>query len=81
MPESEKAGVFFDRFAETFDTLYEGKRSRWMQWLDKTFRSDIYIRFQRTFDLFGDLANKTVADIGCGSGVYAVESLRRAQPA
>jgi 2-polyprenyl-3-methyl-5-hydroxy-6-metoxy-1,4-benzoquinol methylase len=77
MPESEKAGVFFDRFAETFDTIYEGKRNRWMQWIDRKFRSDMYIRFQRTFDVFGDLTNKTVLDIGCGSGIYTVECLRR----
>ena len=77
MSESEKASVFFDGFAEVFDTLYEGKRNRWMQWLDRTFRSDIYIRFDRTFRAFGDLGGKTVLDIGCGSGVYAVEALRR----
>ena len=77
MTESKKAAAFFDGFAEVFDTLYEGKRSRWMQWLDRTFRSDIYIRFDRTFRAFGDLNGKTVLDIGCGSGVYAVEALRR----
>jgi cyclopropane fatty-acyl-phospholipid synthase-like methyltransferase len=77
MSESEKATVFFDRFAEVFDTLYEGKRSRWMQFLDRTLRSDVYVRFARTFEVFGDLSGKTVLDIGCGSGVYAMESLRR----
>ena len=77
MGDSEKAAGFFDGFAEIFDTLYEGKRSRWMQFIDRTFRSDIYLRFERTFRLFGDLQGKTVLDIGCGSGVYAMECLRR----
>jgi len=77
MSESEKASVFFDRFAETFDTFYEGRRGRWMQWIDRAFRRDMYVRFARTFEVFGDLAGKTVLDIGCGSGVYAIEALRR----
>lgn len=77
MTESRKAQVFFDGFAEVFDSLYEGKRSRWMQFLDRTFRSDIYLRFARTFEVFGDLNGKAVLDIGCGSGVYAMECLRR----
>ena len=76
MNEDERAGRFFDGFAETFDTLYEGKRSRWMQWIDRNFRSDIYLRFSRTFARFGDLTGQTVLDIGGGSGVYAMEALR-----
>jgi len=77
MGETDKAKAFFDQFAEVFDTLYEGKRSCWMQLLDRKFRSDIYIRFKRTFETLGDLEGRTVLDIGCGSGVYVIESLRR----
>ena len=77
MSEDEKAGVFFDRFAETFDTFYEDQRSWWMRFIDKTFRRDMYIRFRRTFEQFDNLEGKTVLDIGCGSGVYVVEALRR----
>jgi len=75
--EAEKAGVFFHQFADRFDTFYEGKRSRWMQLIDRTFRRDMYIRFQRTFDQFGKLEGKTVLDIGCGSGIYVMEALTR----
>lgn len=77
MTDSTQAGKFFDRFAEAFDTIYGGKRSRWMQVIDRTFRGDMYVRFQRTFELFGNLEGKAVLDIGCGSGVYAMEALRR----
>jgi len=76
MTEHDKAAVFFDRFAQTFDTLYEGRRGRLMRCIDRHFRSDIYVRFARTFEVFGDLAGKTVLDIGCGSGVYVIEALR-----
>jgi ubiquinone/menaquinone biosynthesis C-methylase UbiE len=48
-----------------------------MRWVDERYRSDMFIRFRLTFEVFGDLQNKTVADIGCGSGPYVVEALKR----
>ena len=77
MDDNKQAGEFFDRFAEIFDTFYEGKRSKWMQWVDRHFRPEIYRRFDLTFETFGDLNGKTVIDIGCGSGVYVMQALRR----
>ena len=68
---------FFDGFAAAFDTLYDKKRGRFMRWVDEHFRSDMFIRFRLTFEVFGDLRNKTLADIGCGSGPYVTEALRR----
>jgi cyclopropane fatty-acyl-phospholipid synthase-like methyltransferase len=69
--------LFFDKFATTFDTFYEGKRSRWMRFIDGTFRRDMYLRFALTFEKLGNLTDATVSDIGCGSGVYVMETLRR----
>lgn len=74
---SAKASEFFDRFALTFDTLYDGQRNALMRWVDRQFRSDMFVRFARTFELMGDLAGRSVLDIGCGSGPYIVEALRR----
>ena len=71
------AARFFDSFAEGFDSLYDGKRNFLMCWLDRHFRSDMFIRFALTFETFGDLSEKTVLDIGCGSGPYVIEALRR----
>lgn len=71
------SGQFFHEFADRFDTIYDGKRNRFMRWVDKEFRSDMFGRFARTFELFGDLKGKRVLDIGCGSGPYALEALRR----
>ena len=71
------AARFFDNFAEAFDTIYDGKRNRAMRWIDQHFRSDMFLRFALTFEAFGDLKGKTVLDIGCGSGPYIVEALRR----
>jgi 2-polyprenyl-3-methyl-5-hydroxy-6-metoxy-1,4-benzoquinol methylase len=71
------SGHFFHEFADRFDTIYDGKRNRFMRWVDQQFRSDMFGRFARTFELFGDLAGKRVLDVGCGSGPYALEALRR----
>lgn len=71
------SGEFFDGFASTFDTFYDGKRNVALRWFDRRFRRDIFDRFDKTFELFGDLRGKTVLDIGCGSGPYAAEALRR----
>ena len=73
----ERAGRFFHGFADTFDSLYDGRRGPVWRLLDSTFRRDIIERFRLTFDRLGDLQGKTVLDIGCGSGVYLREALAR----
>jgi ubiquinone/menaquinone biosynthesis C-methylase UbiE len=76
-PAGSDAARFFDRFAVAFDTIYDGKRNVVMRWVDRHFRSDMFIRFGLTFDSLGDLTGKTLLDVGCGSGPYVVEALRR----
>jgi len=74
---SDRSAEFFNNFAEKFDTFYEDQRGWFMRWVDKTFRYDMYVRFQMTFDKFGDLNGKRVLDVGCGSGIYALECCQR----
>jgi cyclopropane fatty-acyl-phospholipid synthase-like methyltransferase len=71
------SGVFFDGFADAFDTFYDGKRSPFMQWVDQRYRRDMFLRYARTFEFLGDLRGKRVLDVGCGSGPYIVEALKR----
>ncbi|MEA2338596.1 MAG: hypothetical protein QOE82_2603 [Thermoanaerobaculia bacterium] len=68
---------FFHEFADRFDTIYDEKRNWFMRWVDREFRSDMFGRFAKTFELFGDLKGKRVLDIGCGSGPYTLEALHR----
>jgi ubiquinone/menaquinone biosynthesis C-methylase UbiE len=75
--EEQQAARFFNSFADQFDSLYDGKRNPLMRFIDHQFRSDIEIRYALTFERLGNLSGKTVADIGCGSGPYVVEALRR----
>jgi cyclopropane fatty-acyl-phospholipid synthase-like methyltransferase len=48
-----------------------------MRSVDRRFRSDMFIRFALTFEELGNLKGKTVLDVGCGSGPYIVEALKR----
>jgi len=73
----DNSGSFFNIFADKFDTFYDGKRCPWMQWIDLRFRRDMFVRFAMTFDFLGDLNEKSVLDIGCGSGPYLIEALSR----
>jgi cyclopropane fatty-acyl-phospholipid synthase-like methyltransferase len=77
MNQEPNAAVFFDGFAESFDTIYDGKRNAFMRWVDCTFRSDMFIRYRLTFSKLGNLQGKSVLDIGCGSGPYVIEALKR----
>ena len=71
----QRAGIFFNAFADTFDTLYEKQRNPIMRTIDYLFRSDIEIRYNRTFETLSDLNDKSIIDIGCGSGIYLKRAL------
>ncbi len=71
-----KVGTYFDRASTIFDTFYDHKRNAFMQWVDKKFRSDVFVRYGMTFEAIDPLKDKTVLDIGCGSGPYVVEAAR-----
>lgn len=77
-PQNDAVGQFFSDFAQTWDTLYGGKRNAFWRWFDSVFRRDVYERYQLTFDRLGqDLRGRRMLDIGCGSGVYCFEAARR----
>ncbi len=66
----------FDHHAAQFDSMYhEGQPLQ--RTFNRTFRKAIYERFALTFEHAEPLAGKTVLDIGCGSGRYAVEFAKR----
>ena len=67
---------YFDHHAAQFDSIYhEGQPLQ--RALNRTFRKAIYERFAITFEKSEPIAGKTVLDIGCGSGRYAVEFAKR----
>jgi 2-polyprenyl-3-methyl-5-hydroxy-6-metoxy-1,4-benzoquinol methylase len=66
---------YFDQHAAQFDSIYHEAQPL-QRALNRTFRKAIYERFAITFEQSDPIAGKTVLDIGCGSGRYAVEFAR-----
>ncbi len=73
---SDAVRRYFDGAVDDFDAIYDGKGAVG-RWVDRRFRRDMYERFRLTFETCGDLGGRTVLDIGCGSGRYAIEFARR----
>ena len=67
----------FERDAQSFDAIYRLERSPFWRWVNTTFRRAVFERYTITFEQAGDVTGKEVLDVGCGSGVYAVDFARR----
>lgn len=72
MEESGKVKDYFERMAHDFDSIYSGRKSSFMQWLDKVFRKDMYERYRLSIEECGGDDIQSVLDIGCGSGRFCL---------
>ncbi len=73
---SQLTKQYFDSHAVTFDSIYLNESRLW-RWLNGLLRKAVYERFRIALQASGDVSGKTILDIGCGSGRYAVEYARR----
>ena len=66
---------FFSGYAAEFDSIYgDGSpRGFLLRITDKLFRQSMYERYKRTISFIQSSKTKTVLDVGCGSGRYAVD--------
>lgn len=76
-PSLDSVRTRFEREAGSFDAIYRLERSPLSRWLNTTFRKAVFERYTITFAQAGDVTGKSVLDIGCGSGIYAVDFARR----
>lgn len=74
-PDDNSAAIKkrFERDARAFNAIYDEKKSEFNTWLNRTFRKPIFERYEIAFEKMGNLRNKTILDVGCGSGVYTVQ--------
>ena len=66
----------FEWDAANFAAIYEAD-SLPLRLFNRVFRKAIFVRYDTAMKYAGDVAGKTILDIGCGSGVYSVELAKR----
>jgi len=76
MTDLGRTAEYFDSHAAEFDALY-GKRRWFQKIIDHFFRKSMRRRFERTLAECAPLEGRSVLDIGCGPGQYAVALARR----
>jgi ubiquinone/menaquinone biosynthesis C-methylase UbiE len=77
MSETITQKEFWDKEANKFDAIYSHKKSKFNNFLDRTFRWDMYERYRYTLEHSEPISGSTFLDVGCGSGYYALEFARR----
>ncbi|MSS71045.1 MAG: class I SAM-dependent methyltransferase [Candidatus Latescibacteria bacterium] len=77
--ERDQVKDYFERCADRFDGFYkEGHGSLFQRLAHVVFRKPGLVRrFQATVDILGDVRGKTLLDVGCGSGIYAIYFARK----
>ena len=75
--EARQIADYWDRVAPQFDAIYSGKKSRGARLLDRVFRRDIYQRFDWVLRKSNDVRDKSVCDVGCGSGRFVTALAQR----
>ena len=65
----------FERDAVAFDAIY-GTQHEFSGWFNRYFRKPIFERYNIAFEVLGDLKDRSVLDVGCGSGIYSVQCAR-----
>jgi ubiquinone/menaquinone biosynthesis C-methylase UbiE len=67
---------YFDSVPTEWDAFY-AHENKFKYAFNNIFRKGLYERYRLAFEHCGDLSGATVLDIGCGTGRYSIESVKR----
>ena len=77
MPDEARGTMrYFDSVPRQWDAFYSHE-NKLMYMINKILRKGLYERYKFTFDQCGDLSAATVLDVGCGTGRYSIECVKR----
>lgn len=80
MPEKgelENQREYWNNEISQFDAIYSHEKNGLSNLLDTIFRKDMYQRFEYTIKNSEPIKDRTFLDVGCGTGRYAFEFVRR----
>lgn len=73
----QQVRTHFDADARRFDAIYEDEKGPLMRWIDNVWRGVVRRRFALTLERLEPLKDKSVLDVGCGSGRYCLAYAER----
>ena len=70
--ETSRTASFFDTYAKDFNAIYGNENTLINGVVNKLFRKSMMLRYEKSLAGCQPIQGKTVIDIGCGPGHYAV---------
>ena len=68
---------YWNRELDAFSRIYSQRKSKLSVLLDRIFRRDMFERFQFTIENCAPFEGDSFLDVGCGTGIYDFELVRR----
>lgn len=72
-----KQRQYWDSQVHDLDSIYSRRKGRFGNWIDTTFRWDMYKRYEYTMAHSEPIAGRAFLEVGCGTGRYALEYAKR----
>jgi len=74
---SDRTQVFFHQYANDFDAIYSNRGGLFNSVVNGLFRKSMKLRYLKTIEGCQPIQGKTVLDVGCGPGHYAITLAQR----
>jgi 2-polyprenyl-3-methyl-5-hydroxy-6-metoxy-1,4-benzoquinol methylase len=77
MNDDDVQREYWNQELPAFDAIYTHQKSLVSNVLDSIFRKDMYLRYSETLKACAPVEARSFLDVGCGTGLYALELARR----
>jgi len=77
MQLEDRTQVFFHRYAGDFDAIYSNRGGAFNSTVNRLFRKSMKLRFEKSIAGCNPIEGRSVLDVGCGPGHYAITLAQR----